>query len=604
MTDTSFTPKFETLVDVFDSATQRYRDRPLFGEKRAGVWQWMTFAEFARDVAEVRGGLASLGIGEGDRVGIISNNRSEWAIAAYATYGRNAAYVPMYESQMPKEWAYILRDCGAKIVIVANDKARDAILAAKEKDEDGKGLPDLQHVVVLGGSAKGIAITWDELKKKGKQAPVAAVRPKTTDIAGFIYTSGTTGNPKGVKLTHRNIACNVSAMHEVFPMSTEDRSLSFLPWAHSFGQSVELHGLLSMGASMAIAESVDKIIDNLGEVHPTLLFSVPRIFNRLYDRVNKQVEEGTPLRRRIFRAAIDNAAMRKKLAEKKRSSGFADLKQKVFDRVVFQKIRDRFGGKLRYAFSGGAAISKEVAEFIDNLGITVYEGYGLTETSPIATANWPGARKIGSVGKPIPGVRIEIDRTETNDPKNGEIIVHGHNVMQGYHAQPEENAKVFTSDGGFRTGDMGHLDEDGFLYITGRIKEQYKLENGKYVVPSPLEDQLKLSPFIANSFVFGDNKLYNVALVVPDMQALAKWCEQHGVRGEPATLLDNEKVMALYREEVDKHSADFKQFEKIKKLKLIAEDFTVENGMLTPKLSLKRRVVLAKYSDVLESLYK
>lgn len=603
MTDTSFTPKFETLVDVFDSATARYRDRPLFGEKRGGTWNWMTFAEFAKDVAEVRGGLAALGVAEGDRVGIIANNRSEWAIAAYATYGLNGAYVPMYESQMPKEWAYILRDCGAKVVIVANDKARDAILAAKEKDEDGKGLPDLQHVVVLGGTPSGIAITWDELKKKGREAPIAVVRPKASDIAGFIYTSGTTGNPKGVKLTHRNIACNVSAMHEVFPMSTEDRSLSFLPWAHSFGQSVELHGLLSMGASMAIAESVDKIIDNLSEVHPTLLFSVPRIFNRLYDRVNKQVEEGTPLRRRIFRSALANAALRKELAQRKRTSGIAELKQKVFDRLVFQKIRDRFGGKLRYAFSGGAAISKEVAEFIDNLGITVYEGYGLTETSPIATANWPGARKIGSVGKPIPGVRVEIDRTETNDPKNGEIIVHGHNVMLGYHNQPEENAKVFTADGGFRTGDMGYLDADGFLYITGRIKEQYKLENGKYVVPSPLEDQLKLSPFIANSFVFGDNKLYNVALVVPDMGALKKWAEQHGLSGDPAKLLDDEKVNALYREEVDKHSAEFKQFEKIKKLKLIAEDFTVENGMLTPKLSLKRRVVLAKYAAELEKLY-
>jgi long-chain acyl-CoA synthetase len=602
MTD-SFTPKFATLLDIFDASTARYKDRPLFGEKRGGSWQWMSYGEFARETADVRGGLAALGIGEGDRVGIIANNRSEWAIAAYATYGRNAAYVPMYESQMPKEWAYILRDCGAKVVIVANDKARDAILAAKEKDEDGKSLPDLAHVVVLGGTAKGIAITWDELKQKGKATPVSPLRPKAADVAGFIYTSGTTGNPKGVKLTHKNIACNVSAMHEVFPMSTEDRSLSFLPWAHSFGQSVELHGLFSMGASMAIAESVDKIVPNLAEVKPTLLFSVPRIFNRIYDGVNRQVSESSPLRRRIFQAALDNAGARKKLAEKKRTSGFADLKQKVFDRVVFQKIRDRFGGRLRYAFSGGAAISREVAEFIDNLGITVYEGYGLTETSPIATANWPGARKIGSVGKPIPGVRIEIDKTETQDPKNGEIVVHGHNVMAGYHGLPEENDKVFTPDGGFRTGDMGHLDEDGFLYITGRIKEQYKLENGKYVVPSPLEDQLKLSPFIANAFVYGDNKLYNVALIVPDMQALAKWAEQNGVRGEPSALLDDERVNALFREQVDKHSSEFKQFEKIKKLKLIAEDFTVENGMLTPKLSLKRRVVMAKYGAELEKLY-
>jgi long-chain acyl-CoA synthetase len=599
----SFTPKFDTLVDVFDSAVGRFKDRPLFGEKRGGVWHWMTFAEFKTLTDEVRGGLAALGIGEGDRVGIIANNRSEWAIAAYATYGVNGAYVPMYESQSPKEWAYILRDCGAKIVIVANDKARDAILAAKEETGEGKGLPDLLHVVVLDGSAKGIAITWSALRDLGNKTPKPSAKPKSSDIAGFIYTSGTTGNPKGVKLTHRNIACNVSAMHEVFPMSTEDRSLSFLPWAHSFGQSVELHGLLSMGASMAIAESVDKIIDNLSEVHPTLLFSVPRIFNRLYDRVNKQVDEGPGYRKTIFKSAIANAAARKKLAEQKKTSGFADLKQKIFDKLVFQKIRDRFGGKLRYAFSGGAAISREVAEFIDNLGITVYEGYGLTETSPIATANWPGARKIGSVGKPIPGVTIQIDRAETGDPKNGEIVVHGHNVMLGYHGLPEDNAAAFTADGGFRTGDMGHLDEDGFLYITGRLKEQYKLENGKYVVPSPLEDKLKLSPFIANSFVYGDNRLYNVALVVPDMHALEKWASQNGISEKGDALLANDKVNALLREEVDKHSSDFKQFEKIKKLKLIGEDFTVENGLLTPKLSLKRRLVLQKYQGELDKLY-
>jgi long-chain acyl-CoA synthetase len=599
----SFVPKFETLVDVFDSAVSRFKDRPLFGEKRGGAWNWMTFAEFGTHTHEVRAGLASLGVGQGDRVGIIANNRSEWAIAAYATYGLNAAYVPMYESQSPKEWAYILRDCGAKVVIVANDKARDAILASKEGKEDGKGLPDLEHIIVLGGTAKGIAITWDELRERGRKKPVPSAKPKASDIAGFIYTSGTTGNPKGVKLTHKNIACNVSAMHEVFPMSTEDRSLSFLPWAHSFGQSVELHGLLSMGASMAIAESVDKIIDNLSEVHPTLLFSVPRIFNRIYDRVNKQVEEGPGYRKSIFKAAIANAAARKKLAEQKKTSGFADFKQKIFDKLVFQKTRDRFGGKLRYAFSGGAAISKEVAEFIDNLGITVYEGYGLTETSPIATANWPGARKIGSVGKPIPGVSIQIDRAETGDPKNGEIVVHGHNVMLGYHGLPEENAQVFTPDGGFRTGDMGHLDEDGFLYITGRLKEQYKLENGKYVVPSPLEDKLKLSPFIANSFVYGDNRLYNVALIVPDMSSLEKWASHNGISEKGEALLANEKVNAMMREEVDKHSADFKQFEKIKKMKLIPEDFTVENGMLTPKLSLKRRVVLQKYQAELDKLY-
>ncbi|MBX7191134.1 MAG: long-chain fatty acid--CoA ligase [Sandaracinaceae bacterium] len=601
---TTFKPQYETLCAVFDASTQKYADRPLFGTKQRGEWQWMTYGQFAREVAEVRAGLASLGVGNGDRVGIIANNRPEWAVGAYATYGLGAAYVPMYESQMPTEWAYILKDCGARAVIVANAKIRDAILAAKAApDEDGTHLTELEHVIVLDAGAGEKGMGWAALRDAGKKAPAPAITPAPSDVACFIYTSGTTGKPKGVKLTHANFACNVSAMHEVFPMSPEDRSLSFLPWAHSFGQTAELHMLFSMGASMGIAEAVDKILDNLKEVQPTLLFSVPRIFNRLYDRVNKQVSTSPGWRQAIFRSAMKNVVTRKRLAEQRRTSGTADLKQRVFDKLVFQKIRDLFGGRLKYAFSGGAAISREVAEFIDNLGIVVYEGYGLTETSPIATANWPGARKIGSVGKAIPGVTIKIDLTATGDPKNGEIVVYGHNVMQGYHALPEENDKVFTSDGGFRTGDMGYLDEEGFLYITGRIKEQYKLENGKYVAPAPLEELIKLSGFVANAMVYGDNKPYNVALVVANMAEVQKWADAHGVSGSGAALLENDKVQALLREEVDKHSADFKQFEKIKKIKLISEDFTVDNGMLTPKMSLKRRVVMQRYGEALQTLY-
>jgi long-chain acyl-CoA synthetase len=305
----------------------------------------------------------------------------------------------------------------------------------------------------------------------------------------------------------------------------------------------------------------------------------------------------------MFDAAIANEDKRKMLAAQGKSSGFADFKHNIFDKLVFQKVRARFGGKLKYAFSGGAAISKEVAEFIDNLGITVYEGYGLTETSPIATANWPGARKIGSVGKAIPGVRIVIGHIASGDDKNGEIVVHGHNVMQGYHNMPEEDAKAFTADHGFRTGDMGFLDEEGFLYITGRIKEQYKLENGKYVSPAPLEEHLKLSPFITNVMVYGDNKPYNVALVIADMPVLEAWAAEHHLTTKGDALLAEAAVKKLFDEQVEKFSAEFKQFEKIRKLALVAEDFTTQNDMLTPSLKVKRRVVLKKYGEQLTALY-
>lgn len=601
----TFQPKFDTLISIFEESTKRYRDRRLFGTKQAGTWVWSTYGEFEARVHESRGGFAAIGVGAGDRVGIIANNRPEWAIGAYAAYGRKAAFVPMYESTLPKEWSYVLKDCGAKAVIVANVTIRDAIFAAKTADE---GLPDLTHIIVLdgdgGGERNGVrGLSWREFLDLGKQKPAPIERPTGEDIACFIYTSGTTGKSKGVLLTHSNFASNVSAMHEVFPMDPEDRSLSFLPWAHSFGQTVELHMLISNGASMGICEGVSKILDNLQEVQPTLLFSVPQVFNRLYDGVNKQIQNSPPWRRRLFESAVANAAYRKKLAEQRRTSGFADFKHGLFDRVVFSKVRGRFGGKLRYAFSGGAAISREVAEFIDNLGIIVYEGYGLTETSPIATANWPGARKIGSVGQAIPGVEVKIDLKATDDPKSGEIVVYGHNVMKGYHNLEEENKKVFTEDGGFRTGDMGYLDEDGFLYITGRIKEQYKLENGKYVAPAPLEEYLKLSPFISHCMICGANKPFNVALIVANMAEVKAFAEKEGIREEGNALLENEKVQARFRSEIDQYSAEFKQFEKIKKFQLISEEFSIENGMLTPKMSLKRKEVLKRWGDAIDVLY-
>jgi len=592
-------PKFQNMSQLYAHAVKSHATRPLFGTKAAGAWTWTTYAEFGAEVELARAAFAELGLGVADRVAVIANNRSEWAVGAYATYGLRASYVPMYEAQYPKEWQYILADCGAKVLLVANETIRDRI-------EEIRGeLKELLHVVVMSGAGKkGSSISWAEFLALGEGKKVPAVEPEDPkEIAGFIYTSGTTGNPKGVLLSHGNLASNVSAIHSVFPMSDQDRSLSFLPWAHSFGQTVELHGLFSMGASMGIAEAVDKIIENLAEVQPTLLVSVPRIFNRIYDGLHKRMAEDGGLKKTLFDAAIANEDRRKVLASQGKSSGFADLKHKIFDKLVFQKVRARFGGKLKYAFSGGAAISKEVAEFIDNLGITVYEGYGLTETSPIATANWPGARKIGSVGKAIPGVRIVIDHVATGDDKNGEILIYGPNIMQGYHRLPEENEKAFTADHGFRSGDMGYLDEQGFLYITGRIKEQYKLENGKYVSPAPLEEHLKLSPYITNVMVYGDNKPYNVALIIADMPVLEAWAAEHQITAKGDALFADPKVKKLFDEQIEKYSAEFKQFEKIRKLAIVSEDFSTANDMLTPSLKVKRRVVLKKHGDKLTSLY-
>jgi long-chain acyl-CoA synthetase len=580
--------KFQTLVDVYHDAVKTFPDSPLFGTKRGGTWEWMTYLEFGKQTDAFRAGLAELGLKRGDRIAIISNNRPEWAVAAYASFGLGIAFVPMYEAQQAKEWEFIIRDCEAKAVVVATDAIAEKCKPYLDS------IPSLGHIISLDPATKETDKVKAFKSLAATKTKVPSITPEPKDIACFIYTSGTTGNPKGVILSHGNIASNVSAIHECFPMSSMDRSLSFLPWAHSFGQTVELHGLLSMGASLAIAESVDKILDNLAETKPTLLFSVPRIFNKLYGAVQKQISTKPGFIQSMVKSSL--ATRRKQRMGEQVSLG-EGLVLALTDKVVFSKVRARFGGNLKYAFSGGAAISTDVAEFIDGLGITVYEGYGLTETSPITTANWPNNRKIGSVGKPIPGVKVEISPDQ-------EIVVKGPNVMLGYHNRKEENDAVFTPDGGFRTGDMGKIDDEGFLFITGRIKEQYKLENGKYVVPTPLEEQLKLSPYVMNVMVYGDNRPYNVALVVANVDAVKKWGTENGVsESDPEKLLANPKVQKLLKGEIDHYGEKFKGFEGVKDFALTPEDFTTENGMLTPSLKVKRRKVVEVYQPVIDALY-
>jgi long-chain acyl-CoA synthetase len=580
--------KYETLVDIYTDAIRTFPDNPLFGTKKGGQWHWTTYLEFGRMTDGFRAGLVSLGVVKGDRVAVIANNRVEWAVAAYACFGLGAAFVPMYEAQLAKDWDFIVRDCSAKVLVVATDA-----IAEKTKEFLGT-IPGLQFIVSMDPATKPSdkVKSFKELTKTSMDVPLDKPLPK--DTAGFIYTSGTTGNPKGVILSHGNIASNVSAIHECFPMSSMDRSLSFLPWAHSFGQTVELHGLFSMGASLAIAESVEKILDNLAETKPTLLFSVPRIFNKIYAAVQKQISTKPGFIQAMVKSALASRGKQRRGEEVSMTEG---LVLAITDKIVFSKVRARFGGQLKYAFSGGAAISTEVAEFIDSLGITVYEGYGLTETSPIATANWPNNRKIGSVGKAIPGVKVTIS-------EDSEIVVHGPNVMQGYHNRKEENDAVMTPDGGFRTGDMGRIDAEGFIFITGRLKEQYKLENGKYVVPTPLEEQLKLSPYVLNVMVHGDNKPFNVALLVANVDALKTWGQENGVtESDPEKLCAHSKVRALLKGEIDKYGEKFKGFEGVKDFALIPEDFTTENGMLTPSLKVKRRKVFERYESVIEGLY-
>jgi long-chain acyl-CoA synthetase len=588
-------PTSLSLVDLLETSVEKYRSRPLFVTKRGErLWTETTYGEFASLVDRLRGGLASLGVRPKDRIGIIANNSIEWAVIAYATYGLGATLVPMYESQLAKERAFITADSGIKVVFTRSPDLYREALALRSS------IPTLEHVVLLqeGEAAEN---RYSSLLAEGDRHPVASVHPQPGETACLLYTSGTTGDPKGVILSHRNVVSNVLALKARIPTMENDRTLSILPWAHSFGHTVELHGVIAAGGSIAIAESIEKILDDLRDVKPTILVAVPRVFLRVHAGVELLMEGRAPFIRWLFRRGLA-AAKAKTKGESLGPTGAVILF--VADKLVFSKVRARFGGRLKYAVSGGAAMPKEVAEFIDGIGIAVYEGYGLTEASPIVSANVPGSRKLGSVGRLLPGVRVVIDRSQTNDALHGEIVVYGPNVTQGYHNRDDENRAIFTADGGLRTGDMGHLDEDDFLFITGRIKEQYKLTNGKYVVPGPLEDRLKLSPFIASIMIYGDNKAHNVALVVPSEARLLEWSAKQGLRAVGLSdLVAEPKVKDKIRSEIENLSSAFKGYERVKEFALIVEDFTQENDMLTPSLKLKRRNIVQRWSRQLDRLY-
>lgn len=583
------------LVELFENAVAKFADRPLFGTKNKAnqTYDWTSYGEIGRRVDHLRGGLARIGIGRGDGVAIIANNRNEWAIACYATYGRGARFVPMYEAELTRIWKYIIEDSGCKLLLVSTRE-----ILEKVRDFPAE-IEALEKIVLIEGEGEG---SLAELERIGAEHPVESVRPEGQDIAGLIYTSGTTGNPKGVLLSHRNLSSNVLAIFDAKPgdLGPEDRTLSFLPWAHSFGQIAELHLLVQAGASTGFAEAPTTILEDIQLVKPTILAAVPRVFNKIYDGLHQKMAERGGLAAALFE--MGKAAAQAK--REGRAGLLTGLKLAVADKIVFSKIRARFGGRIKLAMSSSAALNKKIAEFFSDVGIPAYEAWGMTELSPAHTLNLPNACKAGSVGRPILGSWLAIDKSQTGaDSKDGEIIAYGPNVMVGYHNLPEETAKVLRPDGGLATGDRGRIDEDGFLYITGRIKEQYKLENGKYVFPAEMEEAIKLSRFIEHCMVEGANRKYNVAVVVPDFAVLTPWAKERGLPSEPAQLVAHPQVAELILAEIRERCTDFAKYEVPTKALLLAEPFTTENGILTPTLKLKRREIVKRYGAQIDALF-
>jgi long-chain acyl-CoA synthetase len=512
----------------------------------------------------------------------------------------------MYESQQPREWAFIARDAGCELLFAGNRAIHDQLAELRAS------IPTLQRLVLLDPATDttGVDIThYAQLVELGQRQQVAARRPAPDDIACLLYTSGTTGDPKGVVLSHANICSNLEGLYQVIPLATHHRTLSFLPWAHAFGHTVELHMILASGASTAIAESVDKLVANFTEVRPTVLVAVPRVFLKIYGAVEKLMAQKPGLLRALYRRGLALAIRR---AQGQRLGLGSYLVWRLADRLILAKIRARFGGQLLFAVSGAAALAREVAEFMEALGIAVYEGYGLTEASPIVSANVPGHRKLGSVGRPLPGVQVVIDKVRAGGglpDGEGEIVVYGPNVMRGYHQREDDDREIFTTTAsvgrGLRTGDVGRLDGDGYLHITGRIKEQYKLANGKYVAPAPLEERLKLSPLIANAVIYGDNRPFNVALIVPQLEALRALARSAGFNVTTDEALQaHPAIRQAVRSEIDRLSGEWKGYERVRDFVLLAEDFTQQNDMLTPSLKIKRRNVMARWGAKLDALYR
>ena len=590
--------KPDNLVDFLEGSVAKYPENPLFGTKNdRGEYEWITYREFGRRVDNLRAGLAQLGVQRGDAVGLIANNRVEWAVCAFATFGLGARWVPMYEAELTQIWKYIVADSGVKILFVSKPAILEKVRSFPQE------IGTLERMILIEGTGEG-SLAW--LEDLGSKKPVPSIKPGPQDVASLIYTSGTTGDPKGVLLTHGNFTSNSLGGQKYYPeFNQHDRGVSILPWAHSYAQTAELYTFVYLGASLGFMESVQTLAEDMKKVRPTFLIAVPRVFNKIYDGIYARMNREGGIKKKLFLMAVESAKKRRELSETGRSDLLTNIKYAIGDKLVFSKIREGFGGRLRGVMTASAAMNPDISRFFFDMGIPIYDCYGMTETSPAITMNCPSAYKIGSVGRPIPGVKVVIDKSVVEEgAQDGEIIAYGPNVMKGYHNKPEATAEVMTSDGGIRTGDRGRLDEDGFLFITGRIKEQFKLENGKFVFPASLEEDIRLIPSVENAMIYGENKPYNVCLIVPDFLVLAKDAIDRGIRADPKSIAENPEIQVMIRNEViSSLTGKYGGYEIPKKFLFLHENFTVENGTLTQTMKLKRRVVVSRFKDMIEKLY-
>ncbi len=597
-----------TLCELFQfSLAERPRERANL-ERRSGTYRAVSSRAFADRVQAVAAGLRQVGVQPGDRVAIVAANRLEWAIADYAILHCGAITVPVYPTLPAAAVQHILGDCDAMTAFVADATQRDKL-------GDRSALPHLQHVIVFEGTpaARGPAengdeqsprpvSTWREFETRGAGLHDPDVfgrvwrAVQARDLATIIYTSGTTGIPKGVMLSHGNIVANVLGSLRRLPIGPQDTCLSFLPLSHIFERMAGHFVMWYQGACIAYAESIETVPQNLLEVHPTIRESVPRLYEKMHARVQAAAAAASPWRHKLLEWAVAVGRHRVRLQQdERRVPPWLAAQNAVADKLVFTKLRERLGGRMRFMISGGAPLSASIAEFFHAAGLVILEGYGLTETSPVITVNPLERPRIGTVGPPIEGVEVRI-------AEDGEILTRGPNVMQGYYGMEGETDAAL-QNGWFHTGDVGRLDAQGYLSITDRIKDLIVTSGGKNVAPQPIEARLKATSFIGEAVLVGDGRKFVSALLVPRFDNLHAHAESLGIAGTDAELVVHPEILRLYEALVGALNERLAPYERIKRFRLLERELQLEAGEITPSMKVKRSVVTKTYAPLIESLY-
>jgi long-chain acyl-CoA synthetase len=586
--------KSNTLADLLPRSAQMYGPATAIRYKEGEEWVDRSFAECGEIVRSLSLGLIDLGVEKGDKVSILANTRPEWTYADFAALSAGATVVPIYQTNSPEECQYVLENSDAKVVVVEDEEQMDKIREVRDR------LPLLQHVIRMTGSSDD-AISFDDLAARGSaheasewEARWQTVAPE--DICTFIYTSGTTGPPKGCVISHGNYRAMLDMVNETSVIEEGDLTYLYLPLAHSFALLIQF-GSFDLGTTIAYWERDPlKIMPNLAELHPTYFPSVPRIFEKIYTTATSAMEKEGGLKKAIFDWSIRVGKRMRKAERSGREPGFLLRRQYAFaDKRVLSKIRGLFGGRIRLAVSGAAPINPEILSFFDAAGVLVLEGWGMTETSTAATISSPDDFKVGTIGKPFPGCEIKI-------ADDGEILVRGPNVFQGYYKNEEATRETIV-DGWLHTGDIGEIDEDGFIKITGRKKDIIITAGGKNITPANLENEIKQHQLVSQCVVVGDRRPYLVALVTLDPEEATAYAGEHGLTDDPAQLAANGEIRKAIEDHVDQINRKFARVEQVKKIAILPEDLSQEGGELTPTMKVKRAVVTAKHEPEIEALY-